>query len=225
MKPTGILQELRKETDEIILFHSLSGKDSIVLLNMTTQIFTKVHCVFMYVVQDLEHMAKYKRFFQANYKNAVWHETPHYAYYNYRKLGHLGCEKDPKQTQKSLSKIMQEYRKKIGLEWVVLGSKQSDGLSRRLQLRTYVHEAIDYKNFKCYPLSKWGNKDCLTYIKHNQLITPQNYGDNKQSASNDVTDGLFLTWCKNNYPGDYTKIINQYPESEIIQYRYETKRK
>jgi len=225
MTPIDILKELRKDSPEIILFHSLAGKDSIVLLEMTSKIFDKVHCVFMHVIPNLEHMAKYKRFFKATYKNAIWYEVYHYVHYNYKKVGHLGCKKDLKGTEKPLSKIMKEARQTIGLEWVVLGSKQSDGLSRRLQLRTYEHEAIDRKNFKCYPLSKWKNKDCHAFIKHNRLIEPLNYGDHRQSASNDVIDPIFLHWCKTNYPQDYQKIKDVYPETEIILFRYENQTK
>lgn len=223
MQPEHILKELRKETPEIILFHSLAGKDSIVLLHMASTIFDAVHCVHMYVVKDLQHMVNYKIFFQKQYKNATWHETPHYVVPDYTRAGHLGCKKNEKERSRPLSKIIQEFRGLLGIKWVVLGSKQSDGLSRRLQLRTYEREAIDRKNFKCYPLSLWKNTNCMAYIKHNRLIEPQNYGDNKQSASNDVTDGLFLTWCKKNFPGDFEKIVYQYPEAELIQWKYENK--
>ena len=116
-------------------------------------------------------------------------------------------------------------QKDIGLDWVVLGSKQSDGLSRRLQLKTYDHEAINYKNTKAYPLSKWKNSNVLAFIKDNDLISPLNYGDNKQSQSNDVSDPIFLTWCKNNFPGDYQKITKMFPETKIILFRYENQAK
>jgi len=223
MRPIEILKQIRTQTSEIILFHSLAGKDSIALLDMTCQIFSRVHCIFMYMVKDLEHMKKYKTFFQKNYTNAVWYEVEHFALASYRQSGHLGMVADETQKNNSLSKIMKQFREQLNLEWVILGSKQSDGLSRRLQLKTYEHQAIDQKNKKCYPLSALSNKEVLQYIQNANCIQPLNYGDNRQSQSNDITDGVFLSWCKTNYPGDYKKILNIFPECDIILYKHENK--
>lgn len=223
MNPQNILQEVRKHTKEVILFHSLAGKDSIALIEMCSTIFVWVHCVYLYYVPDLEHMNRYRRFFLACYKNVSFTEYEHSAIASYRRIGHYGIKKDETQKKSSLAKIMTQAQKDIGLNWVILGSKQSDGLSRRLQLKTYTHEAINYTNTKAYPLSKWKNSNVLVYIKDNDLISPLNYGDNKQSQSNDVGDPIFLTWCKNNFPNDYRKITKMFPETEIILYRHENK--
>jgi len=221
MRPIQILQEIRKQTDEIILFHSLAGKDSIALLDMTTKIFKQVHCFFMFIVKDLQHMNRYRLYFEKNYKNASWYEVEHFALASYKQIGHLGMIENAKEKNNSLAKIMQQARKQLKIDWVVLGSKQSDGLSRRLQLRTYEYEAIDFKNKKCYPLSKLSNKEVLQYIQNENCIQPLNYGDNRQSQSNDITDPIFLSWCKKNYPGDYQKILNVFPDCDIILYRHE----
>lgn len=119
---------------------------------------------------------------------------------------------------------MKRVRKELAIDWIVLGSKQSDAFARRLQLKTYEHEAIDRKNFKCYPLSKWTNKDVMQHIYNNRLIEPLNYGNKKEpSQSNNIVDPIFLYWCKKNAPGDLKKIINEFPESELILYNYENK--
>jgi len=221
MKPIEILNTIRPLSDRVILFHSVAGKDSIALIDMATKLFDHVHCVFMYIVPGLQHMEKYIQFFSKVYKNASWHQVEHFALSSYRQTGHLGMQKNTGQKLQSLSSIMKDCRAKLQTEWIVLGSKQSDGLSRRLQLKTYDHEAIDYKNKKIYPLSKLRNKDVLAYIDSENLIQPLNYGDNRQSSSNNVTDPLFLSWCKKNYPGDYQKILEVFPDCDIILYRYE----
>lgn len=223
MQPIEILKEIRKETSEIILFHSLAGKDSIMLIDLCSQIFDKVHCIYMYVVKDLEHMSQYKHYFEAIYKNCIWYETEHFAKAGDAKKGYLGCKPEPKRKLNSLAKITNEYKAKLGLFWAVFGSKQNDGLSRRLQLRTYEFEAVDRKGGKVYPLSRLSNKEVLAYIRHNELIEPLNYGDHRVSQSNDIMDPIFLTWCKKNAPEDYQKIIAEYPDCEVIVFRYENK--
>ena len=94
MKPIEILKEVRKHTKQVILFHSIAGKDSIALLEMCSKIFDHVHCVYMYFVPGLEHMDRYKRFFLAQYKNATFYEYEHFAINSYRKTGYYGIKKD-----------------------------------------------------------------------------------------------------------------------------------
>jgi sulfate adenylyltransferase subunit 2 len=221
MRPFDILQLIRKETPKIILFNSLAGKDSIMLLDMCSQMFEHVYCVYMYYVPDLEHMNRFKRFFDKQYQNVTWSQTEHFATNSYKKYGLYGYPAEPKLKKLNLAMITNNFRKQLNLEWVIFRSKQSDGLSRRLQLKTYDFEAIDWNKKKAYPLSKFTNKEVLQYIKVNNCIEPLNYGDKRPSQSNDITDGVFLSWCKKNFPDDLQKIFNLFPECELILFRHE----
>lgn len=223
MRPQDILQIIRRETDEILLFHSLAGKDSICLLDMCCGIFSLVHCVFLYMVPNLDHMNRYRYFFEKNYKNSIWYEHEHFAAISYRKYGLYGSVPNPNLKKYNFTMIVDKYRNELNQNWACFGSKQSDGLSRRLQLKTYEFEAIDRKNKKVYPLSLLKNSEVNQYIKLNNCIQPLNYGDNKQSQSNNITDGFFLSWCKKNFPGDLVKIFNQFPEAELILFKHENK--
>ena len=53
------IKELSAQTNEVILFHSATGKDSIALLDLCYPYFSKITCVYMYMVKDLEHINKY----------------------------------------------------------------------------------------------------------------------------------------------------------------------
>ena len=64
-----VIDEVAKQTDEIILFHSLSGKDSITLLDLCYPKFKRVVCVFMYIVKDLSHIEEYFRYAKMKYPN------------------------------------------------------------------------------------------------------------------------------------------------------------
>ena len=62
-----VIDEVAKQTDEIILFHSLSGKDSITLLDLVYPKFKRVVCVFMYIVKGLDHIDEYYRYAMMKY--------------------------------------------------------------------------------------------------------------------------------------------------------------
>ena len=80
-----IIEDVARETDSVILFHSLSGKDSIVLLDLLYPKFKRVLCVYMYVVKDLEHINQYYMWAKRRYPNIEFVQVPHYAYFNYVK--------------------------------------------------------------------------------------------------------------------------------------------
>ena len=82
---TEIINNLRKETKEVILFHSATGKDSIMLLDLLSKKFDIVHCIFMYLVKDLDYENRYIAWAQKRYSNIEFHQTPHYALYSFIK--------------------------------------------------------------------------------------------------------------------------------------------
>lgn len=121
-----IISEVRKQTDEVILFHSLTGKDSIVLLELLSSRFTKVLCCFMYVVNDLEITTKYKKFIEAKYSNVELISVPSYEVYSIIKNGAYGVQKDPKQKLYTLADITSIVKKKHGIEWAIFGTKMNE---------------------------------------------------------------------------------------------------
>jgi DNA-binding transcriptional LysR family regulator len=68
-KAIAITDEIAKRTDEVILFHSASGKDSIALLDICAPRFKRVVCVFMYVVKNMEHINRYINYARKKYPN------------------------------------------------------------------------------------------------------------------------------------------------------------
>lgn len=223
-----IINEVSKETDSVILFHSLSGKDSIALLDLLYPKFRRIVCVYMYIVKGLEHMEVYRRWAKSRYPNVEFMDVPHYALYSYIKHGYLGITRNAKQKQWSLSDITEKVREMTGIEWVCCGFKQSDGLNRRLMLRSYGKvtgkdsqgndregkEAIQWKTKKFYPLSTYYNRDVLSYISENGLKNPECYGV-AQSNGTDITDINYLRYLQFNYPSDLEKIFSVFPLARI----------
>lgn len=214
------IKKVAKLTDRVILFHSGNGKDSIALLELISPHFKEVVCVYMYVVKDLEHINNYIGYAKKKYPNCRFIEVPHYCLSQYYKYGILGCKRIKNQTILSLADITKSVKINTGIEWAFFGFKKSDSLNRRLMLGTYEDEAISYPKKNCYPLSRYKNSDVLNFISAKKLLKPTVYG-NGQSQGANVGNLPFLYYCKENYPNDYKKIIEQFPQSEIIMFEYE----
>ena len=220
-----IIDDVSKETDSILLFHSLSGKDSIVLLDLCYKKFKRVIVVFMYLVKDLEHIMRYYNYAKAKYPNIEFVQVPHYALFNYIKTGYMGIKQDTKQRQWTLSDITDKLREKIGVEWACYGFKQSDSLNRRLMLRSYTDgkEAINWKTKKFYPLSTYKNKEILDFIFDHRLKNPEVCGTNKQSSGVDIEDVAYQKYLKELFPEDLEKIYKVFPMARIVMLKANNK--
>lgn len=220
-----IIDDVSKETDSILLFHSLSGKDSIVLLDLCYKKFKRVIVVFMYLVKDLEHIMRYYNYAKAKYPNIEFVQVPHYALFNYIKTGYMGIKQNTKQRQWTLTDITEKLREKLGVEWACCGFKQSDSLNRRLMLRSYTDgkEAINWKTKKFYPLSTYKNKEILDFILDHRLKNPEVCGTNKQSSGVDIEDIEYQKYLKELYPADLEKIYKVFPMARIVMLKANNK--
>lgn len=216
------IKTLSGKTDRVLLFHSAAGKDSIALLDMMAPHFRQIVCVFMYMVKDLDHIGRYIKWAEARYPNCKFIQTPHYAFYNYKKHGFNGTDKIA-YSQWNVSKITDKVRAETGIEWSVMGFKKNDSLNRRLMLKTYPDGMTSESGQKLYPLADWTNKQVLAYISKRRLIEPLKYGNtgNTKSQGTDVTDISFLTWIRANYPNDLKKVITEFPDVERILFEYD----
>ena len=220
-----IIDDVSKETDSILLFHSLSGKDSIVLLDLCYKKFKRVIVVFMYLVKDLEHIMRYYNYAKAKYPNIEFVQVPHYALFNYIKTGYMGIKQNTKQRQWTLSDITDKLREKIGVEWACYGFKQSDSLNRRLMLRSYTDgkEAINWKTKKFYPLSTYKNKEIMDFILDHRLKNPEVCGTNKQSSGVDIEDVEYQKYLKELFTKDLEKIYKVFPMARIVMLKANNK--
>lgn len=217
-----IVNDIAKETDSVILFHSLSGKDSIVLLDLLYGKFKRIVCVYMYVVPNLSHTNRYLTYALTKYPGIEFIQVPHYGYYSMVKSGFLGCTKNEKQRQWSLSDITEKVKESTGIEWVCYGFKQSDSFNRLLMLRQYEKLAISRKTKKFYPLSTYNNKAVLKYISENHLKSPENYGDkSSQSCGADISSPEYQVYLRDNFPEDLEKIYKVFPMAKLILIKYE----
>ena len=215
------IKTLSTKTERVILFHSGAGKDSIALLNMLYPYFKEIVCVYMFMVKDLEHINKYIQWAEKKYPNCRFIQTPHYAYYNNKKLGMYGTEQVG-YAEWNVAKINEKIQEQTGISWCVMGFKKNDSLNRRLMLNSYPDSMTSEKGNKLYPLADWNNKQVLAYIQKNRLIEPINYGQaNRRSSGTDIEDIAFLTWMRKNYPNDLKKTIAEFPDCERLLFEYD----
>lgn len=173
----------------------------------------------------MKHINRYIGWARGRYPNARFIQVPHYGLYSYIKTGFLGCKKNPKQRLWTLAEITDKVRERYGIPWAFFGFKQTDSLNRRLMLRTYIEEAICEKTKKCYPLSPYKNADILHYIEENNLISPEKYGGECQSAGSDITDVHYLLWLEKHYPDDLKKVLQVFPFADRALFDYRRKGK
>lgn len=218
-KALNIVKTIATQSNSVILFHSASGKDSIALLDLLYPHFNRIVCVYMYVVPNLDHINRYIAYAQRKYPKAEFIQVPHYGLFSYYKTGYMGCNQ--RNIRKyNLSELTDLIRAKYGIEWVCFGFKQSDGMNRRVMLRTYEQNAINTSTHKFFPLSEYKNGDVMRYIEQNNLIKPEKYGSTQSSGTN-ISDIGYLTYLRNNYPQDLKKIIAEFPMVERILYEYD----
>lgn len=215
-----IIKRLRTKTDTVILFHSGTGKDSIMLADLCSKHFTRVICIFMYLVKDLDYENRYINWAKNKYPNIEFIQTPHYALYSFIRNGYLGIEKIEKYPKTTIAKIDENHRKKLDIHWSVYGFKKNDGITRRLMLKD-TDEGIHLKTQKVYPLMDLKNTDVLNYIKDNDLIEPFNYGTTKPSSGCDISTPEFQDYLRKYEPNDLKKIYNQFPLAESILFKYD----
>lgn len=224
-KATDIIKKVAAVTDKILLFHSATGKDSIVLLDLCAPYFKEIKCVFMYAVKNLDCVNRYIRWAEAKYDNVKFVQCPHFNISRHVKFGYLGCAQNEKQKQLNLSDITEIARSQTGIDWAFFGMKEADSLNRRVFLRRTAQEnggdCINFKTKKAYPLNLYKHKDIVGYIRDNNLIFPQNYAKGKQSSGESPDNVAFLDFCSREFPQDLAKIYAVYPEAERLLYEYQ----
>lgn len=218
--PAICIDAVRARTDSVVLFHSLTGKDSIMLLDLVYPKFKRVVCVYMYVVKDMDYTKQHIAFIYNKYPKVQVIQIPHYSIYSNIKVGYMGCAQNPKQKLYKLSDLAKKVTEVTGIEWALLGFKKSDSMNRRLMLNSIGEPYISEKGFKAYPLADLKNADVLSYIEDRGIIKPLRY-DTQQSSGEDITSVNFLMYLKHNYPQDLKKIFAVYPMAERILFEYE----
>jgi len=217
-KAKDTIDLVAEKADEVLLFCSL-GKDSLTLLDLVYPRFKRVVCVFMYFVPELDHINRYIAWVKAHYPRVEFTQVPHWNLTYILRAG-MYCVPNPKVKLLELSDVERAMRAKYGINYVFLGMKKADSLSRRLMLMTIGHPYITPTG-DVYPLSEWTGKEVLSYMKAKNLPIPVRYS---KRASGGVGFNLdcFL-WMREHAPQDLQKFLRAFPMSEKILWDYDKK--
>ncbi len=215
-----VIDRVRRNTDSVILFYS-AGKDSIALLDLIAPHFKRIVCVYMYLVEGLEHINRFIEFSKWKYPNVEFHEVPHWNLTYILRSG-LYCQPQPDVKLMKLKDVADNCRARFGINYCFYGMKQSDNMNRRIMLRgkDYELEAIQTKTMNVYPLSRWGNNDVMAYIKQQRLPMPVRYSNRQKSQGLIFCEECFL-YLRENYPNDLRKILAAFPFAEDILYKHD----
>lgn len=217
------IADAARKSSSAILFYS-GGKDSVCLLDLMYPFFKRIYLVYMYLVNDLEHITKYLRYAQNKYPNVVIVRIPHFTLAVNLKYG-VFTTKQIKVSQQTLSSTDKYVREQLKCPISFYGMKMADSLARRLFLNTYENKMICRATDKYYPLSKWKQGDVLSYIKNHKLPPTINYGQGRGSGM--MFDVKSLLWIRENYPQDLKKIYATFPlvRNVLIKYDHEQRNK
>lgn len=221
---TDCIRRVAEKTDKAILFHSATGKDSLVMLDLMSPFFKEIACVYMYTVPDLRSVTRYIKWSEARYPNAHFMQAPHFNISTWIKSGYLGMRQNEKQPILSLANITEKARAHTGIDWAFFGMKEVDSLNRRIMLRTY-DDGINWKTRKAYPLYAYKNKDVVRYIKEHGLMTNMSYGGGKASSSENPASWSYLVWLRENFPDDLERVCAMYPDCRRILFEYDEAQK
>lgn len=211
---------VRERTDSAVVFCSL-GKDSLVTLDFIYPQFSRVVCVFMYFVPNLEHIERWISWVKSRYPKIEFMQVPHWNL-SYILRGGLYCVPNPNVKLIKLADVVRAVKLKTGIDYVFLGMKKADGMNRRLMLNTYKDDEYIH-NGNVYPLANWTQKDVLAYMRQKNLPEPIRYSL-KASSGTGFNIDCFL-WLRENFPQDLQRIYRTFPMSERILFEYDNKQK
>jgi sulfate adenylyltransferase subunit 2 len=199
--PIGGMTGLLSGEPVIVLFST--GKDSIVMTDLLVKHYTgRIVPVFMYFVAGLSIKQRVIDYYQKRW-NLEIEQVPHFT---------TLCLKTGKKYH--LADIERGLRATYNISWIAEGYKKTDSLARRGMLANLPH-GIDERNRKIYPVSDWNDKKIMAYIKVNRLQLPIEYNHGLKHDFS-VPDAKLLLYLKNNFPGDYRKVITEFPNMEAL---------
>ena len=198
--PSRIAGVLNKEP-AILLFST--GKDSIAAGNLLfANGLTGITPVFLYFVPDLTIKKSIIAYYEKRWGVKV-EQRPHPR--------NLSLKTGKKYR---MADIEHSLRAELNVSWIIDGAKKTDSMARRGMLAN-LSEGIDERNRKIYPLADWSDRKVMAYIKANRLMLPVEYQHGFRRDFNVPTIEK-LVYLKNNFSGDYRKIIAEFPQLEAM---------
>jgi 3'-phosphoadenosine 5'-phosphosulfate sulfotransferase (PAPS reductase)/FAD synthetase len=212
-----VFRNLQKQAERLegeptaVLFSG--GKDAIVAADLWRKRHKDNTFVFLYFVPGLSFVESILRYYERLWKIKI-HRRP--------------CDIALGLTAQKLNLKKQQFRgilaermalESLGLTWAVTGIKKNDSLARRGMFKSLQY-GIDEQGHKVHPLGDWSDRQVLAYCRLNKLPLSVTYGYGA-SRSIWVPNTQVLIWIRTQWPKDYARIIEYYPQLENAVFRME----
>lgn len=204
------LEALAKRYDGRSLISYSGGKDSMVVLDMASRVFSSVIPFYMYIVPGLRCVEAPLQWARDKYGIEI-QQYPHWLlsrflqdgiycnpYYQFDKIPRL-----------SIGDINAIAREDTGYDLVMDGQRKADGPRRGLLLSK--HQAHTE-----HPLKDWNTYHVYAYMKIYKLEIPDS-AEADQSGI-DLSEKTLL-WLHEKYPDDLQRMIRMFPFCEVPIYR------
>ena len=204
----GLLSAIKRQallTDHVIVSYS-GGKDSAVTLDLCVKHFKRVDAFFMYQVPDLSFQEQVLQWAERRYGIEVY-RIPHFELSDFYRYG-VFCKPDLSLPKVSVSDVYAHVRQAFDGHWIAAGERAKDSIVRNAMIKR--SGSIDEKRGRFYPLAYWSKEAVVRYIAaHRLMVSPESKILGHSFRSLHPKD---LQAIKQVYPGDYTKIVQAFPE-------------
>lgn len=182
------------------------GRDSIVMLDLFISFAPKSigSVVFMYYCPGLSYEEKILDYYERRYGLAPIH-----------RIAHPDCmylvNERARGRKLRVADAEKRIRAEFEAEWVAWGFRKEESLERRGQL-ALAPKGIDWKYRKLFPIGEWSRRHTAAWVKDRRLLLPPEYKNGLRDLNTFKGDSLL--YIHHNYPDDYRRIVDMYPDVE-----------
>jgi phosphoadenosine phosphosulfate reductase len=190
------------------------GKDSLALLDLCAQRFQRIEAFWLYWIKNL------------SFQEAVLEWAENRYHLKIYRLPHFGLPAVMDNQLLTWARASQRYlgrftprqlddhvRRHFGLSWIASGEKKCDSLQRRGMLSQAGE--WDEKRQHYYALANWSNRAVWAYLHSRRIPIPSEYLCLKRSFGG--FRGEDLEAIAQQYPNDYARILEVFPNAEAIR--------
>lgn len=205
-----VIRETNLATRRVMV--GVSGKDSLVTLDLCRRFIPEVSGFFMYLVPGLGWQERWLRYVENRWRLKIV-RLPHWQLAGMMRSGSFRPPNDQTVRLQVLGqKDIEEFlRIEHGATWFAYGIRRSDGFTRR-SLLGRPGALVDAKRRRTHPVADFSTAQIYAYIRQKNILLPPEYADLKHSFFN--LNAPDLQWVHDHHPDDYEKILSFFPHAE-----------
>lgn len=216
----SMLEGVRHAGVDAVLVGLSGGKDSLTTLDLCVQVFPRVECYYMYLVDGLA-CVETGIYHAVNRYKVKLHKVPHFDLINlYRSATfrwHLAAADN--WTAGKYTEVEAYVRHVAGIEWTVTGQRMDESLERRGMLTPI--KGLDWRHRRVYPLWRWVSRDVFAYLRARRIPLPEDFGKGARGVAGMSLSAETLRYLKAEHPADYAKVLEVFPFAEAQVKRLE----